>query len=180
MTEVEIPSHWRGRARLLRGPAGGDEWFTKEELEQLAAFRLPKRREEWRLSRIAGKQLLREKGSLPYLSYSHSAPYGAAAADRQPVGVDVQVLRAVPEGAAHFFLDEQQIEEMQSCSIASRLIHFWCAKEAAWKRAGGSILTLRRVPLHLEEATPRGLRFRQGVETYAIEDAVMALTLPTS
>ena len=68
---------------------------------------------------------------------------------------------------------------MQRCGVPDRLIHFWCAKEAEWKRRGGAVETLKRVPLTLEEETSLGLRF-DTVDTLRIGDLVVALTRPTS
>jgi phosphopantetheinyl transferase len=66
---------------------------------------------------------------------------------------------------------------MESCTIPHRLLHFWCAKEAAWKQRGGAIPFLKQVPLTLIEQNDNGLRF-DGAETYAIEDVVVALASP--
>jgi len=68
---------------------------------------------------------------------------------------------------------------MRNCTIDQRMLHFWSAKEALWKQRGGSVPSLRRVPLILESKNETGLRF-QGVETVAIDDLIAAITLPTS
>ena len=189
MKTIELAS-WNGRAMVITGVDDPDRWFSPEELQQASAFRLPKRRLEWKLSRIAAKKLAIERG-LPaeriemrrmgsaWLSLSHSAPYAAAAIDSAPIGIDIEKVRDLNESAAHLFLTDDDIEAMRSCSLPHRLLHFWAAKEAEWKRHGGEILTLKRVPLRLEDVSPAGLRFDR-VETQLIGDLVTALTRPTS
>lgn len=195
MKTLDLPEEWRGRAIVI-GEAPAGTWFDDEELETASAFRLPKRREEWMHARIAAKHLaisrgiaddareirverpvLRVAGSPTpwHVSISHSGPYAAAALDLDPVGIDVEVVREISERAAHFFLTESEEAAAREVSLAHRLLHFWSAKEAAWKQRGRAILTLRQVPLTLERATDDGLYFDL-VETRRIGDAVVALT----
>ena len=68
---------------------------------------------------------------------------------------------------------------MESCTIPHRLLHFWCAKEAAWKQRGGSIPFLKGVPLTMLAENDDGLRF-DAAETFAVDDVIVALTRPTS
>lgn len=175
-------------------------YFTEGELETANAFRLEKRREEWLLARFAAKKLAVEHGVVDdprrcevarpmllvdgapvtwFVSISHSAPYAAAILDRAPVGIDIQVTREIPATGARLYLREREIEEMQRCTIAHRMLHFWCAKEAAWKQRSDEFTTLRQVPLTLVEERANGLRF-DVVETMVIEDAILGVTLPTS
>lgn len=161
MNAIELPDSWRARAVVLRGEG--------TELE------LPKRERERLLSRAAAALL----PDAQFVSYSHSGPYGAAAKDRAPVGIDVQVVRDVAERTTHLFLTDAEAEMMSRCAIGQRLLHFWCAKEAEWKRHGGSTVTLKRTPITLVEERAGGLRF-DVVETVAIEDVIVALTLSTS
>ena len=194
MNVIEIPEQWRNRAIVVGETAIPLGWFSEEELRTAEGFRLPKRREEFLLSRAAAKQLAVELGAggeIPqirieqrrigslHLSLSHSAPYAAAAIDERPVGIDIQVVRPIRESAAHLFLSERESEQMHECVLPDRLIHFWCAKEAVWKRHGGEVETLKRVPLTLEGETPRSLHF-DGVDTVRIGNVVVALTRPTS
>jgi 4'-phosphopantetheinyl transferase EntD len=174
-----IFSPWAGRAVIVRDIADAESWFDDEELAVIRAFVRTKRQQEWMLSRIAEKELRRNGASGDYVSFSHSGEYGAAAVDRQPVGIDIEVIREIPERAAHLFLTDGEIAVMQRCRIERRMLHFWSAKEALWKQRGGSVPTLRRVPLMLDSESAAGLRF-QGVETVAIRDLVAAITLPTS
>ena len=134
-----------------------------------------KRTREWILSRTALHML----GSAPYSSLSHSGDYAAAAIGDVPVGVDVQEVRALSERAAHLFLSDEEQSDMERCTIANRIIHFFCAKEAAWKARGGAIPTLKQIPLKLKEETMTGLLF-DAAATYATGDIIVAVTTSTS
>lgn len=173
--------------------------FTAEELGEAKAFRLQKRREEWMHARFAAKQLALARGvcadpracriarprlildgalSEWYVSISHSHPYAGAALDRAPVGIDVQVVRELPESAAHLFLSDEETRAMERCALPHRLLHFWCAKEAAWKRRSGEFTTLRQVPLTLRDEGADSLRF-DDAETIAIDDVIVSLSRST-
>lgn len=183
MIELELP--WRDRAIAIRDVADVESWLRDDELAIARAFPREKRRTEWMLARAAAKMLARRRGHgdidvvRPLVSVSHSGPWAAAAIDTEPVGVDIEVVRDVSERAARHFLTEEQIAQMESCTIPHRLLHFWCAKEAAWKRLCGSIPFLKGVPLTLLSESANALRF-DNAETYAIGDVVVALTPPTS
>ena len=88
-------------------------------------------------------------------------------------------MRELSESAVHLFLTDEEAEAMRACATPGRILHFWAAKEAAWKRLGGSVETLKRVPLQLLDADPYAMRF-DSVETLRVGDVVIALTLPTS
>jgi phosphopantetheinyl transferase len=191
---LTLPQSWRGRALVVADSEPDDAWFTAGELETAAGFRLDKRRREWKLSRMAAKQLALERGLaqsphdvivtrppvLPFhVSISHSAPYAGAAIDDQPIGIDVQTVRELSESAAHLFLSDEEAEVMRACRARDRILHFWTAKEAAWKRLGGSIETLKRVAIRLEATDGDAMRF-DVVETTRLGDVVIALTRPTS
>lgn len=194
MKRLWLPEEWGGRAIVIRDVERVDEWFTAEELRGADQFRLEKRRNEWKLSRVAAKQLAVERGIAPdpracriedrrvgdsFVSLSHSAPYAAAAIDRQPIGIDVETVRSLSDAAAHLFLTDGEEEEMRGCRIEHRLLHFWSAKEAEWKRQGGAIAWLKRVPIRLERETADGLFFDR-VETRLIGDVIVAITRPIS
>ena len=174
-----IFSPWPGRVAIACDIADPESQFDEEELLVIRGFARPKRQTEWMLSRIAEKELRRNRASGDYVSFSHSGKYGAAAIDMDPVGIDIEVIREISENAAHLFLTDDEIELMRNRKIAHRMLHFWSAKEALWKQRGGSVPTLRRVPLTFESETANGLRFR-GVETVAIRDLIAAITIPTS
>lgn len=200
LIEVPLPPEWSRRAILVRGEPD-QAFFTDEELARAHSFTLPKRQAEWKLSRAAAKQFAVRTGfaSDPrsctvseerrlivaqvmrplFVSLSHSAPYAAAAIDGSPIGIDVERLREIRGQAARLFLTLEEEAVMKGCSLPYRLLHFWAAKEAAWKRAGGAIETLKRMALKLEAETENGLRFTE-VETTILGDAVVALTRPTS
>jgi phosphopantetheinyl transferase len=171
-------------------------FFTPAELEAASKFKLPKRREEWLLSRYAAKRLAMQLGIIEeprtcmverpvlvvdgqpttwFVSLSHSAPYAAAALSREPVGIDVQVVRAIAEWSSHLFMSNAEAEVMRSCRIAHRALHFWCAKEAAWKRRSEEFATMKQLPLRLVEEREEGLLFDQ-VETQLQVDCIVALT----
>jgi 4'-phosphopantetheinyl transferase EntD len=182
MNALELPEAWRTRALVLRDVEITRGWFTRDELEEADAFRLPKRREEWMRARIAAKQLALDRGlardprdvrvTRDVFSLSHSGPYAAASLGG---GIDVQVVREISESAAHLFLSEEETEQMRACTLDHRLLHFWCAKEAAWKAEGGRITTLKQVPLTLIDVERSALRFQHG-QTIAIDDVIIALT----
>jgi phosphopantetheinyl transferase len=182
MNEIELPGSWRHRAIVVRDVEIADDWFTAEELAEANTFRLPKRREEWLHARMAAKQLAVERGlattpsgarvTRAHFSLSHSHPYAAASLGG---GIDVQVVREISESAAHLFLTDDEIAAMQQLDIPHRMLHFWCAKEAAWKAEGGAIATLKRVPLKLVGVQSSALSFER-VETIALDDAIIALT----
>ena len=182
MNAIELPESWREHAIVTRDTAIARDWFTDEELAEADAFRLPKRREEWMHARMAAKQLAMNRGLATHprdvhvtralFSLSHSHPYAAAAIGR---GIDVQVIRAISESAAHLFLSDEEADAMRACDVEQRLLHFWCAKEAAWKAQRGEIPTLKQAPLTLIDVQRDALRFDR-VESIRIDDVLIALT----
>lgn len=200
MIIVPLPESWRERALVVEWTAADltelSVYFNPTELAAAAGHRLEKRRTEWMLGRITAKILASQRGlasdprrvvvdrphllvdgaeSESFVSLSHSAPFAAAAVDRTPLGIDVQVIRDIAESAAHLFLSDEDCEALQRCTIDHRLLHFWCAKEAAFKQLLGEVATLKRVPLRLEAETESGLRF-DTVETFASDGMIAALT----
>ncbi|HEX8252644.1 MAG TPA: 4'-phosphopantetheinyl transferase superfamily protein [Thermoanaerobaculia bacterium] len=190
-----LATPWPDRALVLSGVARTDI-FTPSELARAAELTLPKRRDEWLLSRAAAKTLAVQLGvaddeqrvtvERPRLvvnghdsgwqvSLSHSVPYAAAAIAREPVGIDVQVIRDLDLRAAHLFLTEAEERAMQRCTIAHRMLHFWCAKEAAFKQRSDEFTTMRQLHMELREERESGLVF-DVVETVAIDDVIVALT----
>ncbi|MFP5245348.1 MAG: 4'-phosphopantetheinyl transferase family protein, partial [Thermoanaerobaculia bacterium] len=112
------------------------------------------------------------------VSISHSAPYAGAAIARTPIGIDVQVIREIAEWSSHLFLSDAETGAMRDCSVAHRILHFWCAKEAAFKRQS-DYTTMKQLPLRFLGESERGLLFEE-VETVAIGDVIVAVTRPTS
>jgi phosphopantetheinyl transferase len=172
MKRIEMP--WPNVVVLCVAAASSDldDWFDESELAIANAFERPKRRREWMLARVALKML----GPAPHFSLSHSGDYAAAAIGDVPIGVDVQVIRPLSERAAHLFLADDERDAMERCSIANRILHFFCAKEAAWKARGGTVPTLKQIPLKLKEESGSGLVF-DGATTYATGEVVVAVTV---
>ena len=184
----EIATPWPERCRVIAGPADR-RLFSERELDHAYVFKLSKRRDEWLRARAAAKHLAVQLGITDdpralhierpttagwYVSLSHSAQYGAAAIAREPIGIDVQVVRELTESATHLFLSERETEEMRTCSIDHRVLHFWCAKEAAFKRSA-EYETMKQLPLQLIEERESGLMFDQA-ETVRIGALIVAIT----
>jgi phosphopantetheinyl transferase (holo-ACP synthase) len=174
MRIVPLPEAWSLRACVLAEVENPRAWFSAEELAVVDAFAREKRREEWMHSRIAEKELRARGARGEHVSYSHRGPYGAAAVGEEPIGIDVEIARDIRPDSARFFLTADEAADAERCAIPHALLHFWCAKEAAWKQRGGALPTLKRVPLRLLGETDRGLLF-DVVETYASGDVVVAL-----
>ncbi len=98
MNRVALPEPWRGRAIVIRETHPADSWFMPAELATAASFRLPKRIDEWKRSRMAAKQLAIDLGlcaspeecrverpwlytpaGTRYVSISHSGGFAGAA-----------------------------------------------------------------------------------------------------
>jgi phosphopantetheinyl transferase len=190
---VPTPASWRGRALVVESIEGAlEEWFSGAEIAEAGAFARARRREEWLLSRYAAKRLAMDRGVAAdprnvavvrprlsdgsWLSLSHSRGVAAAAIDNAPIGVDVERMRNVDERASRHFMVDDEIVEMRRCTIPNRILHWFCAKEAAWKQQGGATRFLKEVPLRLVDESATALRF-ETVETCATTDYVMALTI---
>lgn len=195
----ELATPWSDRILVLQREEGEEleELFSSAELAKAAAFRLQKRRDEWLLGRLAAKHLAERhvpgvdprdvtvrRGVLTIageptswrVSLSHSGDYAGALIAREPVGLDVQVVRSIPERMTHLFLSESETEMMHGCALSERVLHFWCAKEAAWKQRSSEFATLKQLPFTLLDASADALRF-DTVETRRIGDVIVAVTL---
>lgn len=192
MNLVDLPQSWRERAIVVTGDVAAEEWLSDDELRTAASFPRDKRRAEWALSRVAAKHLAlfrgicadpkdcrierpRIAGTDWLVSLSHSGLHAAAAIDLEPVGVDVETIRELPERASKFFLTDDEAEAMRSIRLPDRLIHFFSAKEAGWKRLSDDTKPLRDIPLVVESESEDGIRF-EGVETIVRGPVVIALT----
>src|SRR5438270_11211117 len=173
MRIVPLPEVWTLRACVLAEVANPRAWFDAEELAIADGFPRAKRRDEWMLSRIAEKELRRRGTHGTHVSYSHRGAYGAAAVGETPVGIDVEIARDIRPDSARFFLTDDEAAEARRCGIDRALLHFWCAKEAAWKQRGGALPTPKRVPIRLLAARAGGLLF-DVVETVAVDDVIVA------
>ena len=177
-----------------------EEWFTAEELAIANGFRLPKRREEWLRARTAAKELAVQRGLVAdprscfvarprlildgadspwFVSISHSRGWAAATIDYKPVGIDIEFVRELDERAVHLYLTDDEAEMMRRCTIDHRALHFWSAKEAAWKQRFGEIQTLKQVPLRFIEESETGLTF-DNLATRRLDNLIVAVTRPTS
>lgn len=198
-----IATPWDDRACVIHSadiPEDTNGWFTSTEIDTAGSFKLPKRRTEWLLSRAAAKQLAVQLGlcqeprectlERPLLlidgertdwqvSVSHSGHYAGATIGRHPVGIDVQVVRDIAEWSAHLFLSPDEDVRMRNCALSDRVLHFWCAKEAAWKQRSEEIATMKQMPLQLRAERESGLLF-DSVETIRIGEIIVALTHPIS
>jgi len=175
-----------------------EEWFTESELAVANAFRLRTRREEWLRSRTAAKELALQRGIVEdplaclvarprlivggvesrwYVSLSHSKGWAAAAIDEHPVGIDIEAIRELDERAAHLFLSDAESEVMRRCTIDHRALHFWCAKEAAWKQRSNEFATLKQLPLVLLQQRNDGLDF-DAATTRRHDHLLAAITKP--
>ena len=175
MKRIDLPEAWRDRALVITEVDDPRSWFTDDEYANAPA--LERRRNEWMLARIAAKELTGRfaRTHSRSLSLSHSGAFGGAAFDERGAGIDIEVPRKIKEAAAHLFLTDEEEAELHRCELRWRVIHFWAAKEAAWKRESDRYQTLRQLPLRLLETTPNGLRFDR-VETYDAGDVIVALS----
>jgi 4'-phosphopantetheinyl transferase EntD len=193
---IPVVTPWPDRVLVVRDVDTYDGWFGPDELAVAGTFKLDKRRHDWLLSRLAAKSLALQLGlardprafrierprilvdGAPqdvFVSLSHSAPYAGAAIARDSIGIDVETIRELSPNAAHLFLTDDEIREAERCRTPNTLLHFWSAKEAAWKKLGGSVATLKQVPLHVDRETHDGIRFVE-VETFRSEDVIVAVT----
>lgn len=204
-----MPSRWRAKACVVHQVTSADldAYFTDTERERIASFAREKRREEWAASRLAVKLLAVENGLCadaractvdsayrrPSLSIdgsrhareitiTHSDGAGGAAISENRIGLDLQKVRPLAARATKFFLNDDEVEALQTVAIDDAMIHFWCAKEAGYKIHAGRGW-YRGVRIALVEETREGLRFtyRDGssegtIETERLEDGfVLAL-----
>ncbi|HYM59421.1 MAG TPA: 4'-phosphopantetheinyl transferase superfamily protein [Thermoanaerobaculia bacterium] len=211
MKSLDLPSHWRDLALVIIEAdlaAAEETHFSAGEIDIARGFPLPRRRDEWMISRIAVKELAVARGLvstprscsvetessgrprlivagdaiLSPVSLSHTTrsrprgvvesgtSVGAAAIDESAIGIDVQFIRPLDERGLHLFLSDEEVSALQRCTTPLRALHLWCAKEAAWKRLGGTITTLKRVALTLEAMDASSARFR-GTDGAIVETA---------
>lgn len=192
---------WPDRCLVLSGAAAASAAvFTDAELVEANAFKLAKRRDEWLLSRAAAKQLAVQLGlasdprdvtvERPFLvigrqrtewrvSLSHSTPYAAAAIAREPIGIDIQVIRDIADRTTHLFLTPEEDADLHRCTLSHRVLHFWCAKEAAFKQRSDDFTTMRQLHMQLLAEHADGLLF-DAAETVQLGEVIVAITRPTS
>lgn len=137
-------------------------WLTLDERQRAAAFRLPVLQHRWIAARagmrgILGSVLnvspqtpvfaLGDQGR-PYLTHpeypysfnlSHSGTLAAFAVCEAVIGIDVEELRALPEGVDNMVFSKPEIAALEAEPDARRAATFfrlWTAKEAVLKALG--------------------------------------------
>lgn len=160
------------------------ELLDAEERGEIASLRAVQRQGERAASRVAAKSLALERGFVDlasrirfaksdarpvvlvdgaeqslFVSFSHTAGIGAAALHDTPVGIDLEHERVIDPRATKFFLRDEELARASSCGVENALLHWWCAKEAAFK-LNVDYPTLLRVPLALESESTEGLVLR--------------------
>ena len=204
MRFVEIPSGWSSIVRIVEdaGEREIEELLDLEERNEIALLRAVRRQRERAASRVAAKSIAIERGfvDLPsrirftrsdarpvvlvdgvepmlFVSFSHTAGIGAAALHDAPVGIDLEHERVIDPRATKFFLRDDELALAVSSSVENALLHWWCAKEAAFKLAA-DYPTLLRVPLVLESESSAGLVLRgphgSRVETVRLGSSLVA------
>ncbi len=172
-------------------------YLTRAESEDLDRLKLPARRLERAASRIAGKLLIAEtydvenpdeveftknqdrphamlRGiSAPFsVSFTHSHGIGAAAAGDNAVGVDVEMFREIRREMTRFFLSAEELASAMELEIEHPLLHYWSAKEAAFKMSD-RFPTLLRVPLEIVSVRSSGLTFEiEGLPSIVETDVI--------
>ncbi len=91
----------------------------------------------------------------------------------------MQVIRDIADWSTHLFLKTEEDEAMRRCMLAHRVLHFWCAKEAAFKQRSDEFTTMRQLRMELLEERADGLLF-DAAETVQLDDVIVAITRPTS
>ena len=195
MKVFPVPTEWSRTLCVVSDVAENEReaFLTPDELTRLRGFARERRQMEWSASRIAVKLLAIGRGLCsdpkhcsvtssyqkpvlrigdgtdPYhVSISHSSGAGAAAIDRAPIGIDIQKLRDIKPRATKFFLKETELEQLDRTTVPNRMIHFWCAKEAAYKLKAGRGW-LKRVTIDLRDQSDEGLSFSL---SYPVEGTV--------
>lgn len=199
MKEIDLPEHLRESAAVVTDvtPDDLEHYLDAQELARAAQFRLERRRLEWAAARIAARVVAMRRGVItdasalsigtrdacPFgrtmdgrewsLSLSHSGLAGAAAIGDGRVGVDIERPRRVNVGAVRFFLSDHEIARFESCELHDAVIHFWSAKEAAFKAAPAAAL-LRQVRFDEIEVGSGGLsaRWSDGKHQGTVETAL--------
>ena len=177
MNELEVPAEWIDLVSVVEAVTDADEerFLTADERARASGFKSARRRHEWAAARIAARLLAMRRGiieapadltiavrdSCPYaaagsgewsLSLSHSGTVGAAAIGVGRVGVDLERPRYVDPASVRFFLSDDEIEVFRKLGhLDDAVVHFWSAKEAAFKAAPHARL-LRQVRFTAIEA----------------------------
>lgn len=205
MRLVEVPKEWSSSLRIVADVTSGDiaHYLTDGERHDLARLKVEGRRLERAASRIAGKVLAGDvfhvadpseieftknqdrplalfRGTpAPFsVSFTHSHGIGAAASAETSVGVDIERFREIRAGMTRFFLTPDELMAANELEIPHPLLHFWSAKEAAFK-VSEQFHTLLRIPLEVVDTSTSGLTFvvrdlSWVIETRVIENGFVA------
>jgi 4'-phosphopantetheinyl transferase len=164
----------------LRGvtydPARGAAWATwlsEAEAARRRSFGAAKRRREFLAGRAAARSLLAEAlgcapGAVPLrtapdggvdvaagdwrLSIAHSGPHAVAAADRRPVGVDLEAIKPRNPDLAGFLFarGEREVPARLPYGESASLVLCWALKEAVLKaRRSGFRLSPKKLRLRV-------------------------------
>lgn len=106
-------------------------------------------------------------GSDRHISVSHGGGYAVVAVSDRNIGVDIEAPRAQLEKVRRKFMRED--DEAES------LLHAWTAKEAAFKAAGNSCLTIHDITVKPTEALIPGLG-SFAINYYGFEKNLIAIT----
>lgn len=162
---------------LLRPDEGhlatAEALLTGPEREALARYTFPKRRKDWLLGRLAAKRALATAGGWApeavsvlatesgrpafaapdeslagwTLSITHGHGHAAALVAPGPAGVDLERVRAVPQGGWRFFLTERERAWLADAPLGpAGEIVVWALKEAVYKALDGAVTGV----IHLE------------------------------
>jgi putative transcriptional regulator len=199
MRIVEVPEAWRTRVRIVAGVAAEEleRFLTPRERDDLEELKVPARRLERAASRIAGKMvadevfgirnptqvefvkdgdrpvaLLRGEPAPFSVSFTHSHGLGAAALGEAPVGVDLEKFRPIRPEMTRFFLSDAELAVAAGIDLPHPLLHYWAAKEAAFK-ADGRFPTLLKVPLELVRAGLSGLTLGIAGTSFLVETTIL-------
>ncbi|HEY9723217.1 MAG TPA: 4'-phosphopantetheinyl transferase superfamily protein [Oscillatoriaceae cyanobacterium] len=162
--------------------------LTPDEQAAFAHYTVPKRRREWLLGRLAAKQALAQltglqpsavairklpdgrpvfflpEDRLPgwHLSISHSHHWAAALVAPGPAGVDLELMRVLPEGGHRFFLSERERAWLAGRPLGPHgAVILWALKEAAFKALEGALPHMRTLETEIHDGHAR-LRWSGG------------------
>jgi 4'-phosphopantetheinyl transferase len=75
--------------------------------------------------------------NLPYhISLSHSFDYAAVMISKEPVGIDIELVKEKVERIAHKFMRKEELAFISNEHKIQQLYVCWCAKEAVYKCFG--------------------------------------------
>lgn len=136
---------------------GADELYNQlrldeQEMAYYEQLKIGKRNLHWLGTRVLLRKMLRTEEyidckvdshgkpylvNLPYhISLSHSFDYAAVMISKQPVGIDIELVKQKVERIAHKFMRKEELAFLELQHKISQLYVCWCAKEAVYKCNG--------------------------------------------